>query len=316
MIDDLNQRMNQAAEQMARLEKLRRQAQSLEAEYRNASATAEQLRRQLAKEERDVTDLEGLSISGLFASMLGNKDERLQKERQEAVTAQLKFDEARVRQQQLAADLAEVQREIAGLQGVEAGYQSLLAEKERVMQHGSNQGASELFRLSEREQQVQWQLKELEEARKAGANAEMALQQVESSLNSAAGWGTWDMLGGGLIATAMKHSRIDDARNQVHYAQQALARFHRELKDVQAHIQLPSVQLDGFTRFADFFFDGLLMDWVVQSRINESLRSIQNARGQVGQLLHWLGSRVTESHAELQRLQAERRRYVEGYRSR
>jgi len=313
MINDLIQRMNRAAEQMARLEKLQRRAQSLEAEHREATATAERLRRQLSKEERDVASLEGVSLSGLFASLMGNKDERLHKERQEAVAAQLKLDEAMARQNQLAGELAAVQSELSSLRGVQSEYQSLLQEKERAMLQNPGWGSSELDRLQEREHQAQMQLKELEEARRAGSDADSALRQVESSLNSAAGWGTYDMLGGGMIATAMKHGRIDEARNQVHYAQQALARFRRELKDVQAHIDLPSIELDGFTRFADFFFDGLLMDWAVQSQINESQRSIQNARSQVGQLLRWLSGRVGECQAEIQSVQSMRRKFVEGY---
>ena len=39
-----------------------------------------------------------------------------------------------------------------------------------------------------------------------------SLDSVLSSLESAEGWGTWDLLGGGLISDLAKHSHIDDAK--------------------------------------------------------------------------------------------------------
>lgn len=314
MRKDLNERLAQAAEQRARLEKLRRQVAELEAEYGEAVAAAKRLKRQLSKEEADVERLEGISLSGLLASLFGNKEEQLLKERQEALAAQLKYDEARVRAERLGGELARAQQELSGLAGVEAQYQALLAEKERQMRQSPGWGAGELGRLAEREQQAAWRRKELDEARRAGMEADAALARVEETLQSAHNWGTWDMLGGGLIATAVKHSRIDEARQKLYDAQEKLSRFRRELNDVHATLQVPVVMdLDGFTRFADFFFDGLLVDIAVQSRINESLRQVERSRHQVSQALHWVGQQWTQVEVELASVQRAKQQFVEGY---
>lgn len=311
MMNDLNERLARVTEQRARLEKLRRQAAELQAEHHQASIKATDLQRVLAREERDVALLEGLSLSGLVASFFGSKDEKLLKERQEAVAAQLKYDEARVRQQRLAAELDRVSLEVKGMTGVEADHQALLAEKERLIRQG--EGSGELFALGEREQQTIWQIKELEEARRAGYAADDALSQVASSLESARNWGTWDMLGGGWIATAAKHSRIDEAKGELYHAQEALSRFQRELKDVQVGLHVPVVQMDGFTRFADYFFDGLFVDMAVQSQINESLRSIQHARGQVGGALSWVEQQLAGAQSELENRKQLTQQFVARY---
>lgn len=47
------------------------------------------------KEQTDVRQLESLSLTGLFYSILGSKEQQLEKERQEALRAQLCLDEAK-----------------------------------------------------------------------------------------------------------------------------------------------------------------------------------------------------------------------------
>ena len=51
---------------------------------------------------------------------------------------------------------------------------------------------------------------------------EVSQDNALKNLNSAEGWGTWDLLGGGLISDLAKHSHIDDAKNDVANAQNLL----------------------------------------------------------------------------------------------
>lgn len=55
--------------------------------------------------------------------------------------------------------------------------------------------------------------------------------------------------------------------------QRDLLIFQRELKDVNVPMDL-RMEVGGFLSFADFFFDGLVADYLVQSKIAD-------ARGQV-----------------------------------
>ena len=93
------------------------------------------------------------------------------------------------------------------------------------------------------------------------------------SLDSAESWGTWDMLGGGLFTTMAKHGHIDDARAGIDHAQRALSRFRTELADVR-DMELPQVQIGEFATFADYFFDGFFMDWMVQSKIQDAQEGV------------------------------------------
>lgn len=120
------------------------------------------------------------------------------------------------------------------------------------------------------------QKKEIQEAVDSGERALVSLRTAQEKLNSARNWGIFDMLGGGLLADIIKHSKMNDASAYLEEAKRDLLVFQKELQDVQGTIDL-KVDVDGFLTFADFFFDGIIMDYVVQSKIAEARRQIEQA---------------------------------------
>ncbi len=120
------------------------------------------------------------------------------------------------------------------------------------------------------------QEKEIKEAIDSGERALISLKEAQNKLNSARNWGIFDMLGGGLITDLIKHSKMNDASTYLEEAKRDLLVFQKELQDVQGTIDL-KVDVDGFLTFADFFFDGIIMDYVVQSKIAEARRQIEQA---------------------------------------
>ena len=45
---------------------------------------------------------------------------------------------------------------------------------------------------------------------------------------------------------------------------------------------------EGFLRFADYFFDGIVADWLVQDRINNARQQVDEAIRRVEQILRQL----------------------------
>lgn len=130
----------------------------------------------------------------------------------------------------------------------------------------------------------QLQQKEIREAIQAGQEALSYLKQAKECLNSAGNWGLVDLLGGGLISTFVKHSKMNDAEKLVQQARSALKRFQRELTDVD-QVSDFHIETGDFVAFADYFFDGLIADWLVQSRISEAKRQVDNAIQRVSYIL-------------------------------
>lgn len=118
--------------------------------------------------------------------------------------------------------------------------------------------------------------KEKYEAIDAGERALGSLRAAQSELNSARSWGVFDMLGGGLISTMVKHSKMDNAQEYMEQAKYDLQAFSRELADVNMVCDL-NVDTGDFLRFADLFFDGFVADWLMQDRINQARSQVSEA---------------------------------------
>ena len=138
------------------------------------------------------------------------------------------------------------------------------------------------------------QIKELEEAEEAAKQGILALQDLLDSLGSAANWGIWDMLGGGFFSTAIKHSKINNAKREAAHAQRSLERLSQELADVRLKYDL-NIEIGGFATFADYFFDGLIADWVVQSRLNEARRRVEALLSQVKSIRQSLAAELKKA---------------------
>lgn len=130
-------------------------------------------------------------------------------------------------------------------------------------------------------------VKEINEAIMAGKRALNSLGQANKELGSASNWGLWDMLGGGLFSTIMKHSRMDDAEHNMEEARYHLRLFQKELQDIDVPAEF-RMEISGFLCFADFFFDGLIADWMVQSKIEKAKEQVVEAIEKVGNIVQEL----------------------------
>ena len=118
--------------------------------------------------------------------------------------------------------------------------------------------------------------KEKREAIEAGQRALNNLHTASENLNSAKNWGLVDMFGGGFFTTMMKQSRMDQAKRNMDLAKLALRNFSKELKDVNIACNL-NLDMGDFLTFADYFFDGFAVDWMVQERINKARNQVEEA---------------------------------------
>lgn len=126
--------------------------------------------------------------------------------------------------------------------------------------------------------------REKSEARAAGEVALSSLRRAKQELNSARGWGIYDMLGGGMISTLIKHGKLDKARRNIEEAKWELQKFSKKLRDV-TYISGVDFGIGDFASFADFFFDGMLADFYVQTKINQARSQVDDAIRRVEMIL-------------------------------
>ena len=286
----LQEKISRSRQLTSMLKELRGQRDTIAARVRELEAIK-------VDEQADVDRLEGRSLASFFYNVIGKMDERLNKEREEAYAARVKYDAAARELEAIDGDIQRCESELSGLRGCEREYEATLREKANAVKSAGGARAEEILKLEERHAYLESQKKELREAISAGNSARSTAESVLSSLDSAEGWGTWDLLGGGLLADMAKHSHLDEAQGAIERLQSQLRRFKTELADVTIHADM-QVNVDGFLRFADYFFDGLFADWAVMDKISQSQSQVQSTKSQIDSVLARLNSMMSAAERE------------------
>ena len=227
-----DEQLQQLQGQIARSKQLESMIKELCRQKEVLAAQVQKLESVRLEEQADVDRLEGRSLAAFFYNVIGKKDEQLDKERREAYAAGVRYDAAAGELEGVEDDLRRYKAELAALRGCERKYREVLKEKADAIKTAGGPGGEEILRMEERNAFLESQKKELREAISAGNAALATTQQILSGLDDAEGWGTWDLLGGGLVADFVKHSHLDEAQRAVERLQSQLRRFRTELADV------------------------------------------------------------------------------------
>ncbi len=102
------------------------------------------------------------------------------------------------------------------------------------------------------------------------------LTNAEEFLQSAGNWGIFDLLGGKMIASVAKHTKMSRANEEILLAKQHIQEVSYFLKDQIDYIAV-DLNVEGLMGFADTFFDNFITDMVVQGRINEAKIQVREA---------------------------------------
>lgn len=232
----------------------------------------------LKKEQKDVENLDGFSILKVVRTWTGKQDEIREKELSELATIEAKYREIEKTVTDLEQDIVDIERELdqARWKSIDMEWETLMKEKEGWIYGNKQVEAARLDELYDQKTFLTSSSREITEAISAGHEAKIALRRALKSLEGAKDYSTWDtFLGGGLIATSLKHSKLDESENAIHAAQRSLQKFQTELLDIQQiKAENLSVERDSFVTFADYIFDDIFSAWSTHSKINNSIDHI------------------------------------------
>lgn len=304
MLTEINEEILVIKEKLRENKKLKSLKKTIEEELETKKIQQKELKKILEKERKDFEKLEDLSLSSIFLSLTGKKEEKLDKEKEEYIIAKLRYEDCIKQINELETQLDDTNQLLINYEKVDKRYEDLIKEKEELLiREGGNLG-NELKNKILNIDQLKVDMKELREAINAGKDALSSLDLVEEKLNSARNWGTWDILGGGLISNMAKHSAINEANNIAKTAQVDLKKFKKELSDVNEFTSI-QVNLSSFASFADFFFDGILSDWFVQSKIKDSLNNVNAAMREIEVIISDLNQNINKLENNLNELELE-----------
>lgn len=303
------ERFAQVKDRLARKQHLEAIMPELENQYSDVLAKVMELRGQKAEEQKDVERLEHGSLAAFFLNVVGKKEEKLAKEQREAYMAAVKCDVAEKELFDIESRLNRAAEELASLQNCESEYEKLLREKRDAIERQGLPVAEEIIKGEQRLFATEKNEREIKEALEAGRKAMEIARAAYESLDSADGWSTWDVFGGGLMTDIMKHSDIDEAQNRIEGLQVQLRNFKTELTDVRMDADI-RIDISDMLKFADYFFDGFFADFAVKHRIEDAIDQVEETEQKIEELLRQLSRLEAENEAEKERCRETVRRLI------
>lgn len=306
MHSDLSKELCEAHERAARLKKADAMLRQMRHDKKILEQNAYEYKQELARLGFDVYKLETKGAS-LLNSLFGASEQRIQKERAEALKARMKCSQAERELRELETCIADLESEKQRLGGADAQYALLYEQKKQALlkQHGGE--AERVMELTEDINNIKVGLKDIREAIAAGENAMRYLTSAHRNLSKAKSWGSYDMAGGKLRSHLGKYNHVDSAVIDVGIAQTAIDKFRAELADLDIYIGEPfmNVGLTRFERMADMVYDRLITDWYAQTRIEGSLGSVAFTKDDVQNTLNMLKALELQDRRRLAELQSK-----------
>lgn len=308
-LQELSDRIAQNADAIRYRDKLEGDLQYSQLRVEELARQRRELRVEAMRENHDVEKLENFGLTYLFYTILGSREQQLEKERREFLAVKLKFDQIKGAIDELNLTIRDYEERIGQLRDLETERASLLYEKEKLLRFQNHRVVWELTEMSERLGAMVAEKRELAEAIEAGVRTIRAFEPLISTLESAKNWGTWDLIGGGMLATSIKHSEIDSAQIMISEVQSHLHRFETELRDVGVSGNM-QIELSDFERFADYFFDGLIVDWTVLNKIDKSLDNAKSKHRATVRIVRDLEARLVDIDLKKTALERERNELI------
>lgn len=225
------------------------------------------------KEQRDVEKLEKGSSVSFFLKLFGKLEEKIEKEELEALDAKHKYESTQYELNNVKVSILNLKDEIKDYDKLVKEYEALWKQKERELLNSSSFKKQEYVNSTEKLASLKVLDKELKEAINAGDSLIEVLEEAKKEFESAKGWGTLDMFGGGVMSSMIKRGHIENANRVLNEVQYLVKAFKKELNDVNVSLDMKYVSGD-FSDMTDIFFDNFFSDIMVQDKINNALNNV------------------------------------------
>ena len=311
-MSQLHQKLTAKITELEQIKKVRQHTAELQTRLQAEQAALLNMEKVLDKEQRDVETLEKEGLSTLFRKWMGDREERLDKERDDYLKASLRFNELYKSVELIKFELDLLIKKERSEERVAAEVEELYKKREKEILEKDPVLAFSLNAILKQSDQLTKYSVDLEEAITAGHVTNQFVIKAEQFLEEAKNWRQREMWAGRQSHMGnMKYRAIDHARGMVQEARHSLIKFSKELRDVDAAFQLNiNLEIESFGQFTNVFFDNLITDYFIQQKVNKSLESVSRTRFEIERILKVLSDERSSVSAKATSLEEERRKIV------
>lgn len=296
----MNEQIQEIKKELKKVASAKVYMETLNQQHQQILADIEVAKQQLEKENQDVEKLQTLSFTSILAHFSNDKEERLAQEEAQAMRAALHLKQLQANQDAIEKEMRSYETFIAQ----EKSLQERLKAFQTEDIHASHAEGQTLRKLMEDMDNNRIQDKELQEAIDAGEVVLTKLEEAIKKLDSASNWGMFDIFGGDLISSMVKHSKINDAQDKIAAVQVSVQRFQKELKDVQAQ-ELSNISISVGLEMFDIVFDNIFSDFMVQNKIEKARDNVHSFFQDVKKIVTSLHRRKEENQKQYETIRKE-----------
>lgn len=244
---------------------------------------------ELVRSDTNLEELEKMSVTGLFHTLLKDKEKQQEEQRQTTLATKLKYDECKDSIATIELEIEFLKYRTTELGDVQEIHHALL---EMMTKRLSAIPSEEIMDLD-------LFMKALEEVACAAQEALEALDTAHECLSQVKNWGNWTLIKDGPIPALQQYSKVDESRDCMYQARQLLRRLHQEVDELQANFDDSILISDRISTelIYDAFIDCIIKDWTNREEIQESIKHIEALQGDVYLAVNDLDEKLQETKA-------------------
>ncbi len=307
-----NQELNKIREEIRNKKALEERLDRAKVQLEEARQEEQAFLHKLQKESKDVEVLQKESFSALFYKLMSKYEDKLAKEQQEMLEAKWAYDQKVQYVKDVGENVNQLQARIALIKHYEEQYsEELKCREARLSLHKDSEAYLTFESFEKKEKELTKQIFEMNEALSEGRETRRIGETAESLLDSAYNWATYDAFAnGGILSHMAKYDKIDSSQEAIYQLQNQLAKFTRELKDVENVYLEGSFGIDSGTRAIDFWFDNIFTDLNVRSKIASDRDRVGELMSRVEAIIHKLEEKKKRLSYEFQQIKSQKEEFL------
>ena len=307
----LDKKLLEVRERLIEVENAKRILKAKNDQYKTMISRENDAHNKLLKENKDLDNILGLSLSAFVAKIMNNREEKIEKEEREAILAKQIYDGVIYELDELKREIESLNKLVASESSIKADYEELLKEKKQVLISNNPKMIDIFSQLEAKYHKHALAHKEIQEALRACLQVKRTSNSALDSLKKAKDWGTFDIIGGGLIATMAKRDHMQSAQTKINGLNHALNNFSQELKDIDQYTT-SNIEIASYFKIGDWLFDGFFVDMMVQNKIHDAIDQVSRVHDQSLNYQNKLTEMLEEVRAILDKLNREAEDLITG----
>ena len=271
----------------------------------------EATKQRMNEEFQDVKDLETFTLKSVWYDLLNKKFTELEREQTEYYQAKIRFESQQNKFDSLSLEIKSYNAQLFDFERIKVQYEGLVQEKVKLLKENNHPRLVDIFIKQEELVKIDAYKNEIQEAISAAEKVLGVIPKVIEDLQDAKGYATWDMVGGGTMATYLKREKMHKAKLGITEINYALDKLRRELKDLKPDLLPTEIKFNTSWEFADYFFDNIFVDMEIKERILDAYNSTLSLFNSVTLLKEKVIAEKNTQQALYQETESDFRKLVE-----